>query len=256
MELTRSTNTIELINFLKQDYANNLYFFTYLDEISRCDPGVTVLTAKKNDVIVLVVLISPTHCCISIPDDALIELIARQLPPIESKHILGRADKTLKLLEKVQGPVRKKKIYSFCRLNPEHLPQPQYFCSIKASRTDLSDLIRFYQGNDMLINCETRLKSILDWGTACFIKEGDKVVSCALTTTETDDMAMIGAVFTNEGRRNRGFAWDCTINLCRDLLERNKEIYLFYESEDSMLTKMYENMGFSKIGAWVVATRK
>lgn len=256
MELTRSADTTELIDFLKQDYANNLYFFTYIDEISRHDPDVTVFVARKSGTIALAVLISPSHCCISTPDDdALIELIARQLPPINSVHVLGRADKTLELLEKVQGPERKKELYSFCRLNPENLPRPEYLRSLKASPADLPDLVCFYQGSDMLINCETRLKSILSWGTAYFIKDGGGVISCALTTTETGDMAMIGAIFTSEERRNRGFARDCTINLCRDLYKKNKDIYLFHESEDLALARIYKNMGFIKIGTWVVATR-
>lgn len=255
MELTRNTGTIELINFLKRDYANNLYFFTYIDEISGHEPDVTVYAARKEGAIVLAVLVSPTHCCISAAENALIEMIARQLPSVESTHILGRSDITIKFLEKVQGPVRKKKLYSFCRLDPQGLPRQQYFRSIKASQADLPDLIRFYQGNDMLVNCKTRLKSILNWGTAYFIREGGEVVSCALTTTETGDMAMIGAIFTSEAQRNRGFARDCMINLYRDLLGKRKGIYLFHESEDLILERMYKNMGFGKIDTWVVATK-
>lgn len=72
----------------------------------------------------------------------------------------------------------------------------------------------------------------------------------------TPEMAMIGAVFTDEPYRRRGFARDCTANLCRDLVERQKEVYLFYEKESVPLANLYGSLGFEETGIWVVATLK
>jgi len=257
VELERSRYTDELVRFLKRDYANNLYFFTYINEpggASPPDPGAGVFVARESGAIILAILISPTHCCVSTSNIDFIKGAARQLPPIESIHILGRCDYTLKFLGAVRGPRRKRKLYSFCKLRPERLPHQEQSCSISASPSDLPDLVRFYQNNGMLVNCETRLPSILGFGTVRVVRQGGNIVSCALTTTETADIAMVGAVFTDESFRNRGFARDCTISLCRDLVERGKEVYLFYETDNLVLASMYRSMGFDAIGSWVLAT--
>ncbi|MEW6574429.1 MAG: GNAT family N-acetyltransferase [Bacillota bacterium] len=254
MELVKTRKPEELAAFLKRDYANNLYFFNYLDEIARPDSDATILVAEKNGAIALALLISPTHCCVSAADPILIDALAGRMPPVESTHILGRSDFTLKLLGVVSGPARKQKFYSFCRLNSERLPRPQTFRSVKASAADLPALMRLYAKSDILANYETRLPAILSSGTVYLVKEDGKVVSCALTTTETPEMAMIGAVFTDEPYRRRGFARDCALNLCHDLVERQKEVYLFYEKEDPLLARFYKEIGFAAAGEWVVAT--
>jgi predicted GNAT family acetyltransferase len=169
-------------------------------------------------------------------------------------HVLGRSDLTLKLLGVVRGPARKQKFYSFCKLSPKRLPHPQIFRSVKASSADLPALTRLYAKSDILANYETRLPALLRSGTAYLAKEGDGAVSCALTTTETPEMAMIGAVFTDETHRNRGLATDCMVNLCRDLAARGKEVYLFYERDNPLLGRLYAKMGFTITGEWVVAT--
>lgn len=257
MELSRNFNSIELINFLKKDYANNLYFFSYINDQTLCvEPEADILVAKNNGHIVLAMLISPSHCCISTLDSNFIDEVITQLPPIESKHILGSQDQTLRLLDGVNGPVRKIEFNSFCKLNHQLLLYPKNYRSTSLTTAELPELVRFYQGNDMLVNCKTRLKSIVEFGTIYCVKDADKIVSCALTTTETDDIAMIGAVFTDESQRNKGFARDCSLNLCKRLQEKNKSVYLFHKADDIMLANMYLKIGFDKIGTWVVATKK
>lgn len=254
MELTRSEKTEELVDFLKRDYANNLYFFNYLDEIARPGADDAVLVAKEDGAIALAILISPTHCCLSAADSRFIEAVADQIPRVESVHILGRSDYMLKLLDVIRGPARKQKFYSFCKLNPERLPRPKNFRSVKASNADRPTLIRLYEKSDIFVNYETRLPAILNSGTVYLVKEDNNAVSCTVTTTETPEMAMIGGIFTDEAYRNRGVARDCTVNLCRDLVARGKEIYLFYEADNPLLARMYGSIGFEETGSWVVAT--
>lgn len=256
MLLTRCTNLGELVPFLKLDYANNLYFFTYINEILSRKSDVNVLIGKLNEKIVISLLITPIHCCISSTNIEYIDLITDQLPPITSVHVLGRCDFVEKLIQVTNGPDREKHLYSFSKLTSMSLPFKQKTSSIKASKSDLNDLIEFYNNNDMLINGETRLTPILTWGKIYFIRKDNKIVSCALTTTETNDAAMIGAVFTKPGHRNKGYAKDCILNLCRELVSNNKIPYLFYESGSLLLTKMYESLGFSKINSWMLATKK
>lgn len=68
MEPIADTDIQELVLFLKRDYANNLYFFTYLDGTGwrkPREPGVTVLVGRETGAITVAILISPVHCCVS-----------------------------------------------------------------------------------------------------------------------------------------------------------------------------------------------
>lgn len=47
MELVKTGESEELVAFLKRDYANNLYFFNYLDEIARPGAEAAVWVARK-----------------------------------------------------------------------------------------------------------------------------------------------------------------------------------------------------------------
>lgn len=106
----------------------------------------------------------------------------------------------------------------------------------------------------MLAYGDRRLGAILRWGTVYFLKKDDHIVSCALTTTETAEISMVGGIFTKKAYRRQGFSRDCMLNLCRDLTERLKEVYLFYDSDNAALAKMYGGLGFKRIGDWVLAT--
>lgn len=126
--------------------------------------------------------------------------------------------------------------------------------SVRATHDDLHDLIYVYQKNGMLLDCETRLPAIITHGAAYIIRDGDQIVSCALTTTETDDKAMIGSVYTTETHRRNGLAFDCLVQLCGELVEKNKEIYRFYDSNNRALAALYSKLGFRDIGNWITAT--
>ncbi len=255
MFLTRCTDLTELAQFLKIDYANNLYFFTYLSEILN-SPDINILIARRNGKVELSLLLAPIHCCISTSNIEFIDAVAKQLPPINSIHVVGRKDYVEKLLQISEGADRDKHIYSFCEFIPADIPAEKIMLSFKASKSKLKDLIEFYNDNDMLVNAESRLPGILSWGEAYCIQRDGKIVACALTTTETNDAAMIGAVYTTPEYRNNGYAKDCIFNLGRELVLQHKKPYLFYQANDVLLSRLYESMGFKQINTWMLASRK
>lgn len=254
MILSRCTNTSELIPFLKLDYANNLYFFTYLSE--SADTGAVFFTLKNQDKIELVLLVSPMHCCISTANINHISALSGQLPSINSVHVVGRRDFIEPLLNICNEPERNKHLYLLNEYIPANILNSKATISQEASRSDLNELIEFYNNINILMDAGNRLPGILNWGHAYFARENNKVVSCALTTTETSDAAMIGAVFTIPQYRNRGYARDCMINLCTNLLGKNKKPYLFYNQDNTLLGSMYQSLGFHPINTWILTTLK
>ena len=255
MLLTKCSNPIELIPFLELDYANNLYFFTYLSE-NITNPPIRFLTIKNHGEIELVLLITPIHCCISTVNINHISAIAGQLPSIDSIHVLGRRDFIEPLLNISKGPERDQHLYSLSEFTLKTIVSSQKIESQRASSANLNELIEFYNNNDKLFEAEGRLPGILTWGKAYFVRKENKIISCSLTTTETNDTAMIGSVYTIPEYRNEGYARDCMLNLCRDLLTSNKKPYLFYKSDNALLGSMYHSLGFRPINTWMLASRK
>ena len=76
----------------------------------------------------------------------------------------------------------------------------------------------------------------------CF---GGKCVSAALTSGETDILAVISSVATLENYRNRGFGADVVTALAESLDKLNKKVYLMTDDEKTM--KWYLKIGFSLV---------
>ncbi|MEQ8175533.1 MAG: GNAT family N-acetyltransferase [Syntrophomonadaceae bacterium] len=254
MLLSPFTDLAELVAFLKRDYANNLYFFTYLDGCSIVDPQNRILVGKDNGEIVIAVLITPVHCSISSLNAAGIEQAADQMPPLSSLHLVGRSDYIQKLMSIGEGPERDPHEYTLCQLRAERAGYNPGETSQRASHAQLRELVDFYGNNDMLYDAKSRLPGILNWGRVHYVRHNDKIVSCALTTTETEDAAMIGAVYTEPEQRKQGYASSCLMGLCQGLIKEGKTPYLFYRTEDLALKGLYEALGFEKLGEWILAT--
>lgn len=255
MRLRECSDIDKLIRFLKIDYANNLYFFTYLSQSSVQQQENKILVGEIDGEIVVAILITPIHCAISSLGAYNIELVAAQIPPINSIHVVGRNDYVEKLLHLNKGPRRQKHDYTLCEMLPGISDHRRLPVATRASHEDLEELVWFYNHNDMLYDAQKRLPGILNWGKIYYVRGNGEIISCALTTTETEDAAMIGAVFTCPEFRNRGYARACLVELGRELLLQNKTPYLFYKSDNVMLAKFYGALGFRKIGDWILATK-
>lgn len=72
----------------------------------------------------------------------------------------------------------------------------------------------------------------------CIYRDG-RCISVALTSGETDSVAVISSVATLSDYRNQGFGEQVVLSLAQSL---NKEVYLLTDNEKTML--WYEKMGF------------
>lgn len=75
------------------------------------------------------------------------------------------------------------------------------------------------------------------------IKQDSAVVSCALTSGETQSCAVISSVATLPQHRRNGYGKACVVSLCNSLTSSGKAVYLITDSEKNK--KWYENMGFT-----------
>jgi hypothetical protein len=85
------------------------------------------------------------------------------------------------------------------------------------------------------------------------VKSNDKIISAASTTAECSTSAMIGGVMTHPDYRNRGYASTCMSYLCKELLNENKTICLFYDNPAA--GSIYRKLGFINIDQWMMCIR-
>ncbi|WBP83808.1 GNAT family N-acetyltransferase [Mycoplasmopsis edwardii] len=74
------------------------------------------------------------------------------------------------------------------------------------------------------------------------IKDNNQVVSHASTSAKVDGVAMVGGVFTLDSHRQKGYAYDCVVNLCDNLLCDKITPVLFFDNPNA--GKMYYKIGF------------
>lgn len=85
-----------------------------------------------------------------------------------------------------------------------------------------------------------------------YIIDDQKMVSTASTTAENSMSAMVVGVATLEGYKKKGYATQCMVKLCQQLLKENKELCLFYDNEEA--GGIYKRIGFHDIGFWMMYT--
>ncbi|MCM3616770.1 GNAT family N-acetyltransferase [Sutcliffiella horikoshii] len=83
-----------------------------------------------------------------------------------------------------------------------------------------------------------------------FVEEDGQMVSTASTTAENTLSAMIVGVATLEDYKKKGYATQCMIKLCDQLLGEGKELCLFYDNPSAGV--IYKRIGFQDIGFWMM----
>lgn len=80
------------------------------------------------------------------------------------------------------------------------------------------------------------------------IYEYEKLVSCAFTTYETSNCAIIGAVLVKSEYRNMGYGSKTVQKFIEILLRENKQVYIFREKNKN--EQFYKKIGFKNYDKW------
>jgi uncharacterized protein len=91
-------------------------------------------------------------------------------------------------------------------------------------------------------------------GMTLVLEEDGKVVSTARTTAETPTHAMVVAVATRKGYRNKGYAGALVGALAHAYVhDKGKSLCLFYDNPGA--GSIYHRLGFRHVGEWTMADR-
>ncbi|CAG9620510.1 GNAT family N-acetyltransferase [Sutcliffiella rhizosphaerae] len=127
----------------------------------------------------------------------------------------------------------------------------------QATPDDAETLVALLQSipefSDSTITVDRKRRGLEDGvSRTFFIKDKDKMVSTASTTAENSFSAMVVGVATLEGYKKKGYATQCVVSLCRQLLNEGKDLCLFYDNPNA--GAIYKRIGFEDIGFWMMYT--
>jgi predicted GNAT family acetyltransferase len=144
--------------------------------------------------------------------------------------------------------VKEERRLHFCRL-PDLKPALTSSHSVRrATLADLPALVAFYSDAEEMSRDEQAVRRCLEQGRIFVTTAQGRIVSAALTNAETQNMAMIGGVYTPPDSRHQGYASACMVAICQDLVAEGKEACLFYD--DPVAEGIYRRLGFKEIGYW------
>ncbi|MTH55669.1 GNAT family N-acetyltransferase [Bacillus mangrovi] len=128
----------------------------------------------------------------------------------------------------------------------------------KASPSEAEKIIELYGHIEEFStneNVESRRRN-MEKGVArtYYIEEDGKMVSSASTGAENTLSAMVVGVCTLDAYKRRGYASQCMLNLCTDLLQEGRELCLFYDNPEA--GAIYKRIGFKDIGMWTMYERE
>ncbi|VEU76266.1 GNAT family N-acetyltransferase [Mycoplasmopsis columboralis] len=85
------------------------------------------------------------------------------------------------------------------------------------------------------------------------VKQNNQILAHAASSAATEQAVMLGSIFSVEQARNLGYAKDCTIALCKKILNQDKTPILFWDNPAA--GQLYKRLGFEEIGKFVVLIR-
>jgi predicted GNAT family acetyltransferase len=144
--------------------------------------------------------------------------------------------------------VKEKRRLHFCRLSELKPALTSSHSVRRATLADLPALVAFYSDAEEMSRDEQSVRRCLEQGRIFVTTAEGRIVSAALTNTETQNLAIIGGVYTPPNSRYQGYASACMFAICQDLVADGREACLCYD--DPVAEGIYRRLGFEKIGYW------
>lgn len=230
-----------LVGLLNMDECNNLQFYEYLDFLSNEDARFGYYGYFDRDVLAGAVYYSPYNTGIAVRDVAYIPLFQEILSSCSSKYLYGLVD-LLQCLGNI--PSRQPYSYRYGYIPLNHVTTAETSEVTQATEEDISAIIKFYQGKDIMIEVPERIETFVKNGSVFIVKEDGNIVSAALAHSESSKFALIGAVYTDKSASGKKYGEKCCQALIRHLHQKGKVPYLFYDASLAHLETLYRNLSF------------
>lgn len=255
--LVKCDNTYinKLKDYIQENYYKCLYLYLDLIQYGCENPNIDVWIQTKNDNIVAVILKYYTgmHIFSNQHDYELIEIV-ELIKNEKSTMICGEKQTVLDCFNEMKD--EKYEIETGWVRGLKDSELKQYENVEKAQKEDFIDIAKLiYEDEDLGSSYE--LESLtqqmyernLEKFTRNYVIHNEgKVIAHASTGAENEKLAMLSYVITDPQHRGKGLAFQVCSNLCKDLIEEGKQIFLINYSQES--TKLYDKLGFKICCEW------
>ncbi|KGX84866.1 GNAT family N-acetyltransferase [Pontibacillus marinus] len=233
----------QLLEIIQADEVNNLQFYEYLPYLSNEDERFGFYGKFTNNKLEGALYFSPFNTGFAIQNPLYIyDYFKDILTETSSMYIFGRHD-YIQRLGQITG--RDIHVYRYGFLPIKRYNNGDIAKRVeRASKEDIPELISFYEEKDIMIEIPERIEHIIEKGSIFVRRDGDKIVSAALAHSETDQYALIGAVYTEYDYQGKGYGMHCLKALVQHLHQQEKTPYLFYEEALQHLEGIYQKLSF------------
>lgn len=128
------------------------------------------------------------------------------------------------------------------------LPAPTGVTIRRGTLDDLSGLVKFYTDAEHMSRSPAAVERPLRDTRLWLAEQQGKILATALTNAETNNLAMIGGVYTPPNARGRGLSQAVCSALCADLIADQKQPVLYWGTPAA--GAVYRKLGFHATGQW------
>jgi len=128
------------------------------------------------------------------------------------------------------------------------IPAPDDVIIRRGRLTDLARLTAFYAKAEHMKRSSAAIERPLRDTRLWFAEANGEVLSTALTNAETNNLAMIGGVYTPSSARGRGLSQKVCSALCAELINEGKQPVLYWSTPAA--GAIYRKLGFQPCGQW------
>lgn len=242
-------------DYIGNDYYKCLYLYLDLLEYGCENPNINVWIQAENEELLAVILkyytgmhiFSKAH---NYKADEIVELIRDTNPSIicgEKQVVSGFYNEVKNEKYDIEtGWVRKLQNNQLEKYENVQKARKDDFWNIAKLIYEDEDLGSSYKLESLVQqmyerNCQQYTRNYI-------ITENNKVLTHAATGAENEKLAMLSYVITDPRHRGKGLAYKVCSNLCKDLLEEEKQIFLINYSQES--TRLYDKLGFYICCEW------
>ncbi|MFC0522379.1 GNAT family N-acetyltransferase [Pontibacillus salicampi] len=249
LHLLQKNDEPALLHLLEKDKIHNLPFYGYLPYLSNIDSRFGFYGKYKEDQLIAAVYFSPYNMGVAIEEEGIIHEVYDLLVTLPSTFLYGRKD----ILEKMgEFPYRSPHPYAYGYLTPLE-DEFNERVAAQATFNDKQQLLSFYEGKNIQLELAELLDSLLAQGNVFVVRnEAGTIASAAIAHSETEEYALIGAVYTNEDDGGKGYAGAVVQALRVHLSHKGITPFLFYEADKKQLEHFYEKLSFEKVADYVM----
>ena len=240
-----------VLSYIGDDYYKCLYLFLDYEKYGVSNPNVDFWIQEKNNTIVSLILKYYDGMHIYSKDDnadvmELVYLIKKEKPLsiFSSCNLIKSIGDFIKNYNMSVGTIRELSNIN-CDYDFDDVVKDLSMTDYeKLSSLILNDSIGFEYTKDKLIGqfIERRKEK---YGRNYIIKDKDRVIAHAGTGAENSKVAIMNFVITDSSYRSKGYGFKIICNLCSDLLEEGKKVYLINYTDIS--TALYSKVGFKEV---------